>query len=349
MIENDLKNPPVDQQLIESCYLHEKLTLSGRSDALDLIQPAKKWSVVLYKLFMNVGTALVLSGIISFFAFNWHKIPSLLKLGLLEFGIIACLIIAKKISLETYIGKLVLLSASVLVGVFMAVFGQIYQTGADAYQLFMFWSLLILGWSILSKFSAQWVLWGVVSNIFIILWWKQTKSHNYGIKYIELFFYLSFFNGSLLILREYFLIKKKQLWLQSKWLRYFLSMYVIFLITIPSLGSIMDLKYIKKLTYFYILHHEIGYHEISFLITILGYTSIYFIYRYKLPDIIVLISLIISISIVAETFIMKFFLDILNLFSRGSFFLFIITTITITSVSSNYVKRLFKKMDTHHE
>lgn len=129
--------------------------------------------VVDFPLLLAVGTGLILSGIIYFFAFNWMEIPPLVKLWGIQFGLAGC-VAGAYFSLNRATGKLLLFSASVLVGVFMAVFGQIYQTGADAYQLFMFWSLLTLGWTLISNFSVQWLLWLIITNMFLALWWTQT-------------------------------------------------------------------------------------------------------------------------------------------------------------------------------
>ena len=48
-----------------------------------------------------------------------------------------------------------LIAASVLVGVLLAVIGQVYHTGADAYSLFAAWTLLILPWTLASRSAAR--------------------------------------------------------------------------------------------------------------------------------------------------------------------------------------------------
>jgi uncharacterized membrane protein len=95
-------------------------------------------------MLLVLGVSLITAGIIYFFAFNWLKIPPMIKLYSIQAGIIGCVGAAYYYSLQNTIGQICLLVASALMGVFMAVFGQIYQTGADAYQLFMMWSILPL-------------------------------------------------------------------------------------------------------------------------------------------------------------------------------------------------------------
>jgi uncharacterized membrane protein len=165
-----LEQIPANRQLVEELYSHGKITGEAREYALNLLYPHNQWGLWVSRLLLTLGAALVLSGIIYFFAFNWAKITPTMKLSSIEIGIFSCLIGAYFYSLQRMSGQVLLFSASVLVGVFMAVFGQIYQTGADAYQLFMMWSLLTLGWTLISNFAAQWIFWLVITNIFLVLW-----------------------------------------------------------------------------------------------------------------------------------------------------------------------------------
>ena len=43
-------------------------------------------------------------------------------------------------------GKAALLAASLFVGALLALIGQIYQTGADTFEMFAAWAALILPW-----------------------------------------------------------------------------------------------------------------------------------------------------------------------------------------------------------
>ncbi|MEM6456810.1 MAG: DUF2157 domain-containing protein, partial [Acidobacteriota bacterium] len=103
-------------------------------------------------LFLGLGLAL--SGVVFFFAYNWEGMHRLVKLGLVEAGIAAAFSVAALSGLSGLRGKLALLTSSVLVGVCLAVFGQVYQTGADPWELFASWALLILPWTLLSRFQA---------------------------------------------------------------------------------------------------------------------------------------------------------------------------------------------------
>jgi uncharacterized membrane protein len=52
-----------------------------------------------------------------------------------------------------------------LVGVLLALTGQTYQTGADVYELFAAWAVLILPWVILGRFALLWIFWIGLVNL----------------------------------------------------------------------------------------------------------------------------------------------------------------------------------------
>lgn len=117
---------------------------------------APEWRAFLEYVLLFLGIALALSGVIFFFAYNWSSLGKFAKLGLLEAGIAAAAWFAWNRGLDKLSGKASLMVGIVLIGPLLGVFGQTYQTGADPYQLFLGWSLLALGWVVVSRFAAAW-------------------------------------------------------------------------------------------------------------------------------------------------------------------------------------------------
>ena len=56
--------------------------------------------------------------------------------------------------LDRAFGQVLLIAGSVLTGVLLAVIGQAYQTGADVFELFVAWAVLILPWVFVSRSAA---------------------------------------------------------------------------------------------------------------------------------------------------------------------------------------------------
>src|SRR5690606_36100162 len=61
-----------------------------------------------------------------------------------------------------------LFGAALTTGALLALIGQIYQTGADIWQLFAGWSALMLPWVLLSRSAASWVLLWLVVNLAVL-------------------------------------------------------------------------------------------------------------------------------------------------------------------------------------
>jgi uncharacterized membrane protein len=123
------------------------------------------WRTFLGQLSLWLGTLALASAIIFFFAFNWDDLPRMAKFGLVEAAIVAALLASWWVDLDSMPGKAVLVLLSLLAGALLALTGQIYQTGADTYELFGWWAVLILPWVLVSRFSPLWLVWLALLNL----------------------------------------------------------------------------------------------------------------------------------------------------------------------------------------
>jgi uncharacterized membrane protein len=131
-----------------------------------------EWRRFLSTTLMALGTLLVLSGVIYFFAYNWAELHRFGKLGLIALAIAGTAVGAWRLG-KGLAGQFSLLASAVLVGALLAVYGQIYQTGADPYELFVGWAALILPWVALSRFAPLWQFLLVLIDTGVILFWAQ--------------------------------------------------------------------------------------------------------------------------------------------------------------------------------
>jgi len=133
----------------------------------------ESWHKFLRLFFISLGVGFTTAGIIFFFAYNWADLHKFIKIGLIEgFIIILTLVIPfSKISLD--IKNILLTSTSILVGVLFAVFGQIYQTGANAYDFFLGWTMFITLWVFVSNYAPLWLVFITLINTTLILYAQQ--------------------------------------------------------------------------------------------------------------------------------------------------------------------------------
>lgn len=118
--------------------------------------PAPSAAAWLNKGLLGLAVLLLASGLISFFAFNWQGMRPALKFSLL----FAVVVLGALAGMKTQgmSRKACLFLAFVGCGVLLATIGQVYQTGADAWQLFAAWAALGLLWAIASRASLIWLL-----------------------------------------------------------------------------------------------------------------------------------------------------------------------------------------------
>lgn len=142
-----------------------------------------------WKRFLNLslpalGVSLLVSGIIFFFAYNWAELSAFVKLGLME-GVLAAtvaLVLFTPWSQSTK--QIILTGASFLVGALFAVYGQVYQTGANAYEFFLGWTLFVTLWTIASGYPPLWLVWIGLVHITIHLYCQQMLSYDDELYYI---------------------------------------------------------------------------------------------------------------------------------------------------------------------
>jgi len=133
----------------------------------------ESWQKFLRLFFISLGVGFTTAGIIFFFAYNWADLHKFMKIGLIE-GLIIILtlvILFSKISLD--IKNILLTGTSILVGVLFAVFGQIYQTGANAYDFFLGWTMFITIWVFVSNYAPLWLVFITLINTTLILYSQQ--------------------------------------------------------------------------------------------------------------------------------------------------------------------------------
>ena len=154
---------------------HSDLTEKGIAKALkdNVYNDKEAWKKFFQLLFISFGIGFTVSGIVFFFAYNWADLHKFAKIGMAEGLIIVTTIIALLPKININIRNIILTGAAVLVGVLFAVYGQIYQTGANAYDFFLGWTIFVTLWVVVSNFAPLWLLYLVLINTTFILYSQQ--------------------------------------------------------------------------------------------------------------------------------------------------------------------------------
>lgn len=149
------------------------------------------WQKFLRVFLLSLGIGFVVAGIVFFFAYNWADLHKFVKIGLIEALVIASTGVALIPTINQKVRNLVLTGAAVLVGVLFSVYGQVYQTGANAYDFFLAWTFFITLWVIVSNFAPLWLLFILLVNTTLILYSQQVAKDWSGVFVFTLLFIIN--------------------------------------------------------------------------------------------------------------------------------------------------------------
>lgn len=217
---------------------HSNMTEQGIERALkeNVYNDKETWQKFLRLFLITLGIGFTTAGIIFFFAYNWADLNKFVKLGLIEVLIVATTITVLLPKIKRGTKNIILTGSSFLVGALFAVFGQIYQTGADAYDFFLAWTLFITLWVIVSNFAPLWLLFIVLINTTFFLYTDQVVKDWPEILVITIPF---LFNTAILI-ASVLLDHYKKIEHIPKWFTYILTLGSVTFATAGIVFGILD-------------------------------------------------------------------------------------------------------------
>lgn len=167
--------------------LLDAATLERALGAAGHLPTPRAWARFFSLTLLVVGAALAVAGVFFFFAFNWDGLHRFAKLGLLAGTVAITGALALWRGLERVEGQVALFAACALLGALLAVFGQVYQTGADAFLLFATWAALILVPTLLARNAPLWMLLLALLNLSLFLYIEQRVVTGYSQRFVALF------------------------------------------------------------------------------------------------------------------------------------------------------------------
>lgn len=276
----------IEHQLIPEERINDAVHISG-------IRPAESnWLAFIDQLLLWLGILALSFSVLFFVAYNWTDIGRFAKFTLVQLALCSAIGVYLKFDEQLAIAKASLFAGSILVGVLLALYGQTYQTGADPWQLFFCWALLITPWAIVACFSAVWVLWLGLMNLAALLYFK-TFGGFFGL------LFMPFFGGEIGLLWCIFLLNTCALiiwelaatryrWLKDQWATRLVAttsgVPITWLAFLSAIG-------IEKLPAF------------TMPVWFAWLAGIFLFYRYRREDLYMLAGLALSLSVVTLSFV----------------------------------------------
>ncbi|WP_116125032.1 DUF2157 domain-containing protein [Lewinella sp. IMCC34183] len=145
----------------------------ARTLAGEVYADAEDWRSLLHYLLLGAGAAFLLSGIFFFFAYNWVALAPAVKIGCAVGSFAVAAFGGLFAPLPAPARRVVLTAAVALIGAVLGVLGQVYQTGANAYDFFLGWALLSLPWIAVLGYAPLWLLFTGLVNVTFIMYTQQ--------------------------------------------------------------------------------------------------------------------------------------------------------------------------------
>jgi len=120
-----------------------------------------------------LGCALIAVSILYLTAANWFMLPQFFQLAIPQLFLLLSAIASIFLVQHDYLVQCLHTISGLMIGLSLAVIGQIYQTGADSYLLFLIWSILLLPWLYRPNIGVFTLL-CIVSQLTLFLFFKQT-------------------------------------------------------------------------------------------------------------------------------------------------------------------------------
>lgn len=121
------------------------------------------------RLLLLGGLLCASSAVVFFFAYNWDVMGRLQKIGLAQILVCVPMLALLKYPLQHRVAQSGLLASGLLLGPLLALIGQIYQTGADNFELFLLWAVMLLPWLLLARSRWLGILFMLLLNLAILL------------------------------------------------------------------------------------------------------------------------------------------------------------------------------------
>lgn len=165
--------PPLSRNSLSLLCDSGRISPAAWSRALDVcgFRPdGKAWLTYWRQVFLLSGVLFFLAGIICFIAWNWDDMQPFARMTLVGVIVAGAGIGSVAVGPDSRPGQALLLACGVAMGPLLAVFGQTYQTGAELWELFRVWTVLLVALAIAGKQAGLWFAAWLSGNVFAALW-----------------------------------------------------------------------------------------------------------------------------------------------------------------------------------
>ncbi len=345
-------------------FVDDKIEPSNVKAAMLVAYPhpnAKNWQLLIANILLYLGVLLLSAGVIFFMAFNWDSLSHLNKFVIVE-AIFALFIggfylinhAQKKHHSQSNLPSThnqnsqhnqniygwslpnaMLVGASITLGALLALVGQTYQTGADPWQLFAIWAVVILPFAYIAGFDLLWLLVAILINVSLGLYLQSFASvFSFLLEDIQ---QIAIFGLANLAIHLIFTLAKRCQWRGQ--LRFNCPMVeATSLFASVSGFTWLIIWVIFDFNYSYDSGEHVIYYALLYLVTM---ASLFVWYRYRSPALYPLTLVLTSVSAAMVSLLSRSLFDTSD--TIGALFIMGMVVVGLTSGCLYWLKQLQKE------
>ncbi len=216
---------PADRGLIDALLDKGVIDKTVHRRTFRLLYPRRDTEPLVLKSILSIAAIFLLFGFSMMVAANWSSLGLIIRLGVPQLLLIACLAGALWKGLDQQSGKLFASAIVAAVGASLIILSQEFQQNADAPWLFGRWLLFAFPIVVVARYLPLWVGWVILLNTYLF---SVLESADGEFRYLidsclghEPVYFLILPAVTLLVIREYLLHRGKDSksgdWLRPNW------------------------------------------------------------------------------------------------------------------------------------
>jgi uncharacterized membrane protein len=259
------------------------------------LRPDKEsWGKYLYWHALIIGVVLLAAGTVFFVAANWSAMGPFARMGSVGGAMVLATLLGGFLG-NSLAGRAASLLGGLLFGPTLAVYGQVYQTGADPWELFALWTLVMTAYGVVTRFSGAWVLAMVLLHISVFTWVNQELgTHFYSETGGNAIAVLGVFDALIVALSERF-VQDDERRVVPRCVAYFGLLAVLPFGIMIAVGE-----------------YEAG-GAAGTVVLVLGLAAIWAVYRWRRSDVVMLAGFAGAVTTIVSSAAGKFILDTLDM------------------------------------
>lgn len=305
---------------------------------------AREWRAYWRHILLLGGALFLTAGVIFFIAWNWADMHRFARMALVGAIVAGTGLGAVWRGPDTLPGRVLLLCSGISVGPLLAVFGQTYQTGAELWELFRVWTVVLAALAVVGRQAALWFATWISANVFVMLW--LGRSMGSPLEALGMFSLLPECVLGLALAAavwEWFAWREKtrggarHSWLQSRWLPRLLFFDLTVRLTAYLCMIIFDQYWMSSLTEFILPYAVLPYTAVAVA------TVSWYWHRKRMPDLFMFACLISACAVLLVAFLIR--IEFLFGAEVGAVFLWGLLLVGITASIAAILLSLQRRME----